>query len=327
MADIFPDIVTGKIRLANLASTNVSPFVVDQVATAWALLVVAIGPNCAPLGARPPQIEIQAGHGPLTGIPAAPATASIVDQSLAAVGTASWTPAGFDVFAVTIDITNPDDRPWAVRFTNTDPVELGFVWSTASSVKTAPQPRIVMDTTPLQRIVNVGAALPDISIPISNIGTGPLTVNDRGDQAMGAGYVLKDFPNPLQPNGCSHLRIGITAASVPPVTSTVTATFVLDCNDPVDQEVTLQLSRTEKEKEVKEHKDVGKEDKETKDDKDHKDDKDNKDAIKDGPHGELLDPTSKAVPPPEHFIPPTQRPDLADSALRDEPPEPGRTEG
>ncbi|MHA7962277.1 hypothetical protein ACX9I7_31570 [Streptomyces sp. L500] len=324
MADIFPD--TGQIRLAHLASTGVFPFVVDQVAEAWALLVVALGPDCAPLGARPPQIEIQADSGPLTSIPEAPATASIVDKALKEVGTASWTRAGFDVFTVKITITNPADRPWAVRFTNTDPVELGFVWSTASSPEKAAQPRIVMDTTPLRSTVIVGAALPEISIPISNIGTGPLTINGSGDQPMGAGYVLKSFVTPLPPNSCDHLQIGVTAASIPPVTSTVTATFVLDCNDPVEKEVTLSLARTEKPKEAKEHKDVTKEDKEQKDHKDDKDDKENKDAIKEHP-AERADQAAEAVPPPEHFIPPAQRPDLADSALRNEPPEPGRTEG
>ncbi|MBD0692923.1 hypothetical protein [Streptomyces sp. CBMA123] len=324
MVDIFPD--TGQIRLAHLASTGVLPFVVDPPAAAWALLVVALGPNCAPVGARPPQIEIQARNGPLASVPEAPATASVVDQALAPVGSASWHRLGFDVFAVQIDITDPSDRPWAVRFTNTDPVELGFVWSTASSPERAQQPRIVMDTTPIQRTVLVGTALPDIVIPISNIGTGPLTINGAADQPMGAGYVLKDFPLPLQPNGCDHLTIGITAASLPPVTSTVDATFVLDCNDPVEQEVTLQLARTEKDKESKEHKDVGKENKDGKDRKEHKDDKDDKDTSKEHP-ADLMQSASPAGQPPEHFIPPVQRPDLSDSALRDEPPEPKPAEG
>ncbi|MEU4117069.1 hypothetical protein AB0F71_21535 [Kitasatospora sp. NPDC028055] len=334
MADIFPD--TGQIRLAHLASSEVSPFVVDQVATAWALLVVAIGPDCAPLGARPPQIEIQTGtrpagpgpvrHGPLTDIPQAPATASIVDETLAAVGTASWTRGPFDVFAVTIHITNPDDRPWAVRFTNTDPVELGFVWSTAASADKARQPRVVMDTTPLRTTAIVGKAQPTISIPISNIGTGPLTINSKADQAMGAGYRLHTVPPSIPPNGCDHLDITVDAASVPPATAMVTATFVLDCDDPVTREVTLQLSRDEKGKEDKDQKDVNKEDKEDKDGKDRKDHKDGKDSGKESPR-EFLDAAAGASPPPEHFIPPTQRPDLADSALRDEPPEPGRTEG
>ncbi|MFD7449187.1 hypothetical protein [Kitasatospora sp. NPDC059827] len=324
MADIFPD--TGQIRLANLATTGVLPFVVDQTATAWALLVVALGPNCAPLGGKAPDIELRAGTGPLTSIPKAPAAASLVDETGAAVGTASWTRDAFDVFTVPIDITNPDDRPWSLRITNVDPQELGFVWSTAASADKARQPRIVMDTTPLRTTVAVSETLPRVSVPISNIGTGPLTINSRADQAMGAGYLLSDVPPSIPPNGCDRLGITVTPASVPPAAATVTATFVLDCDDPVAREVTLHLSRDEKNKDVKDHKDVTKENKDDKDGKDHKDDKENKDAIKEHP-AERLEPTAGANPPPEHFIPPAQRPDLTDSALRDEPPEPGRGGG
>ncbi|MFF1792087.1 hypothetical protein ACFVX9_37210 [Kitasatospora sp. NPDC058243] len=323
MADIFPD--TGQLRLADQATSGLLPLVVDKVATSWSVLVVALGPNCAPLGARPPDIELRAGSGALTTVAQAPATSSIVDGTGSAVGTASWTRDANDVFTVQIDISNPGERPWGLRITNTDPQELGFVWSTGKTPAKAQQPRIILDRTPLRMTVALGETVPDITIPISNIGTGPLHVNGPGDQPMGAGYVLKNFPASLPPNACDHLQIGISPVSEPIVTSLQTADFVLPCNDPVTQEVTLQLSRDEKGKDVKDVKDVAKENKDDKDDKERKEAKEDKDAFKEHP-AEGMHPASEVNHPPEHFIPPAQRPDLADSALRDEPPEPGRTE-
>ncbi|MFF9642962.1 hypothetical protein [Kitasatospora aureofaciens] len=324
MADMFPD--TGQLRLANLATSGLVAFDVDQVATAWTLLVVALGPNCAALRGRPPDLELRAGTGLITTVPQAPSTATITDETGKPVGTASWTRDTTDVFTVQIDISSPDDRSWGLRITNTDPEELGFVWSSAKDVRNAQQPRVVLNPTALQTTVAVAEVPADLSVPISNIGTGPLVINGQADQDMGAGFLLKSFPTSLAPNACDHLQIGITGVTGAPDHLVQTATFVLDCNDPVSQEVTLSLSRVEKNKEHKDQKDVGKENKEDKDGKDKKDDKENKDAIKDSPP-ELGRLASPAGQPPEHFIPPSQRPDLADSALRDEPPEPGRPEG
>lgn len=323
MTEMFPD--TGQLRLAKLATTSLVPFDVDTTATSWALLVAVIGPNCAPLRGRAPDIELRAGSGLITPVPQDPGTVTITDETGTEVATASWTRDPTDVFTVRLDISNPDDRHWAIRLTNNDPEELGFVWSSAETIEDARRPRIVMDTTPLHRTVAVGEASADISIPIANIGTGPLDIVGQGDQDMGAGYILRNFPTSLAPNACDHLQIGVTAAAVPPRTAEQTATFVLDCNDPVAQEITLQLSRNEKGKEHKDHKDTEKDEhKDSKDHKDRKEDKDDKDGFKEHPPERSASPAGQ---PPEHFIPPAQRPDLTDSALRDEPPEPGKAEG
>ncbi|MEV7392557.1 MULTISPECIES: hypothetical protein [unclassified Streptomyces] len=323
MAEMFP--ATDRLTLAYQATSGLVPFDLDPSVLTWCVAVVALGPNCAPLGGRAPDLELRAGTGLITLVPHAPATVPITDENGIEAATASWQRDPRDVFTMTLTASDLRARTWSLRITNNDPQELGFVWSSGAAPDVH-QPRIALGRTALQSTVAVADTLPpDTLVPISNIGTGPLNIVAQGGQDIGAGYQLKEFPKGLAPNECSQLKIGVVPATDPPDSNTQTASFTLNCNDPVTQEITLQLSRTEKHKEHKDQKDVGKEHKEEKDGKDHKDhkdDNDNKIGNKEHP-AEIIHPASEAGSPPEHFIPPAQRPDLTDSALRDEPPEPG----
>ncbi|MER6300380.1 hypothetical protein ABT247_12510 [Kitasatospora sp. NPDC001539] len=317
MAEMFPD--TGRLQLANGATSGPVPFTVDPAAATWVLLIVAIGPDCAPLGGRAPDIELRADAGLITAVPQAPATADILDRiGGSPVATASWTRDADDVFTVQLAVSDPADRDWSVRITNTDPQELGFVWSSEGTVKRARQARPELDTS-VQTTVLTGRTPADILVPIADIGPGPMEFTATAGQPMGAGFVLKSFPAGLAPNACGKLRIGVTPATGTFPGPPENATFNLTYRDPVERSVTLNLSRTEQ-KGGKDGKD-GKDSKEPS--KDHKDDKDG--TLEKLPE---FSPSGGLAPrPPEHFIPPAQRPDLTDSALRDEPPEPEQAEG
>ncbi|MFJ9446211.1 hypothetical protein ACIRRH_30780 [Kitasatospora sp. NPDC101235] len=307
---MFPD--TGQLRLANRATTGLVAFDVDPPAPTWFLQVVAIGPDCAPLGGRAPDIELRAGTGLITTVPQSPATASIADESGKQVASASWTRDPTDVFTVELDIADPDLRTWNVRITNNDPEELGFVWTSAGSVTDGQQPRLAMNTTVH---VTVRGTAPDVTVPVANIGPGTLTFRGAAGTEMGAGFSLKSFPASLTTNACGRLVLGV-AAGGPFAEPLQSRNFTLDCNDTVAANRTLQLSRDQQKdgKDGKEHKD-GKEGKEHKD-KEHKDhvgkELEAHAAVLGGPPG---DRTSA------HFIRPELRPDLSDSALRNENPE------
>ncbi|MEU5431811.1 hypothetical protein AB0G73_00350 [Streptomyces sp. NPDC020719] len=297
-----------RVTLGNQATTGLVPFLVDTTASTWFLQVVAIGPNCEPLGGRAPDIELRAGKGLITALPQSPATAAIADETGNQVATASWTRDHTDVFTVQVDISSPDNRAWNVRITNNDPQQLSFVWTSAGSVTDGQQPRLVMNTS-VQ--VKVQGTAPDMHVPIANIGPGALTFNGSGDVPMGAGFTLKSFPAVLAPNACGELVLGV-APGGPFAEPTQNAAFTLDCNDAADQEKTLQLQRLQVKtgKEGKEHKEKEKEGK----DKEHKDISKELEALA----GTLGDPSTGRTS--EHFIPPALRPDLADSALMEEDP-------
>ncbi|MBV6696726.1 hypothetical protein KV557_06250 [Kitasatospora aureofaciens] len=312
---MFP--ASGQLRLATQAASGLAPFDVDSTASSWFLRVVAIGPTvpggpkCEPLGGRAPTIELRAGTGLITAVPGSPDKAAIADETGREVATASWTREPTDVFTVQLDISSPDIRTWRVRITNNDPEELGFVWTSAGTVADAQQPRIVMKTS-VQVTVRAGFATEDIPVPVANIGTGTLTFAEQAEADLGAGFVLKNLPNSVAPNACDKLMIGVTPASGPFAAPDQTASHVLLCNDPVDQEKTLQLSRRQ-EKAGKDHKE--------------KDGKEDKDSLKETGPPEAMLATPPAGGPSAHFISPELRPDLSESALSGEDPGTGQGEG
>ncbi|MFJ9446213.1 hypothetical protein ACIRRH_30790 [Kitasatospora sp. NPDC101235] len=317
---MFPD--TDRLRLANRATSGLVPFDVDPMASTWFVLVVAVGPNCRPLGGRAPDIELQAGDGFLTLVPQSPATAAIADETGQQVASASWTRDHADVFTVQLDISGPDMRTWAVRITNNDPEELGFVWTSAGSVTDARQPRLVLTNASVDAKVEVGVPAPDILLPFANIGTGVLTFNGPVGADLGAGFALKNVPTGVAPNACDRLVLGVSSAAVG---SDLTVTVVLDCNEPVAQAKTLRLSRTElsKGKDVKEKevKDKEKDKEVSKEHKDAKETKEDKEAPKESTPPEAMINAPAENGPSGHFIRPELRPDLSDSALRSEDPD------
>ncbi|MFJ9446212.1 hypothetical protein ACIRRH_30785 [Kitasatospora sp. NPDC101235] len=287
----------------------------DPAASSWFLLVTAVGPDCRPsdcrpMGGRPPDIELRAGTGLITAVPKSPATATIADESGKQVASASWTRDSDDVFTVELDITDPDLRTWSVRITNNDPEEVGFVWTSAGSVADGRQPRLVpAANAPIRTNVEIGLAQADIPIPIANIGTGPLRFKGPVGTDLGAGYSLKSFPTSLAPNASDKLTLGVSSAKA----AQMTATCVLECNDPLDADKTLRLSRTEVVPKGTERKNEN---------KDSKDDKDAvKESLKEGGNPEVLLDAAAAGEPSAHFIRPELRPDLSDSALHHENPD------
>ncbi|SOB86325.1 hypothetical protein [Streptomyces sp. 1331.2] len=309
---MFP--ATGQLRLTTQATSGLVPFLVDPTVNPWFLRVVAIGPNCAALRGRAPDIELRADTGLITAVTPAPETATIPDGNGNPVAKASWVRDDTDVFTVKLDILSLGvAHTWQLRLTNTDPQELGFVWTSAGDVVDATRPRLAMANSVEAKPVS-GFAPDDVTVPVANIGPGPLTLTDPVGTKLGAGFVLKVRPDTVAPNACDTLVLGVApivgALAGPPQH----ATFVLACDDPVNAEKTLQLTRTE----------VGKTHADTKNlHKDHKDDKDEVDITKGpGPPEVVLTAASQA-----HFIGSELRPDLSESALRDEDPDPGEGEG
>lgn len=295
---MFPD--TGQFRLANQASTDVVPFVVDKSKTQWFLQVIAIGP---PYGGRAPDIEIQVGGGMLTIIPQNVKVA-IRDVDGFPIANASWSrDLSTDVFTVKLEIVGGSYEHWNVRITNTDPEELGFVWTSAATIEQGKKPRIQMDTT--LRVATVHGAAPDQVVPVSNIGPGELTFAEPADTDMGAGFVLKSFPKSIAPNGRDHLEISVTPGD-PFAASDETAAYILNCNDPADEEKTLRLARQQ-----------AKEGKESKDKEGYKEHKDFTKAEIDISVRTPFDLERR------HFIPREQRPNLTDDALDNEDPDAG----
>ncbi|SOB86326.1 hypothetical protein [Streptomyces sp. 1331.2] len=236
---MFPD--TGRLRLASQATGGLVPFLVDPTVTPWFLQVVAIGPNCAALGGRAPDLELKVDKGLITSVPAAPETAPVNDGAGHRVATASWTRDTDDVFTVEVDMAGLGvARTWQLRIINTAPEELGFVWTSAGSVQDATHPRLVMEPR-VEVEVQVGFAVPDVTVPVANIGTGPLIFTDPVKTDLGAGYSLKSRPDSVAPNSCDALVLAVTKDSFHG--PSLVEPFVLDCNEPVSVNKTLLPTR------------------------------------------------------------------------------------
>lgn len=311
---------TGQVRLAKQATTGLVAFPVDSAASTWFLHVVAVGPNCQPLGGRAPDIELRAGQGLITAVPQQPAEVAVPDETGKTVATASWTRDASDVFTVQLEISDPGVSAWNLRLTNNDPQELGFVWTSAHSIEEGRQPRIQMATS---LHVNVLETTADQVVPVANIGPGTLTFGGSADTDMGAGFLLHSFPTSLATNTCGQIVIRIAPGGQFAAPSE-TANFTLNCNDTAMGEKTVQLTR-ERRKVTKEGKESKDKEKDVKD-KEHKDHV-GKELEAHAPQFVRPTPGQGLGEAAEHFIPADQRPDLADSALGNEDPETGPGRG
>ncbi|MBB4717110.1 hypothetical protein BJ965_006992 [Streptomyces luteogriseus] len=202
---------TDQLVLAHLQPTGMIPFNVPPTADSMFLRLITIGPDCEPFGVgAPPIIELRAGTSRIMAVPAAPE--EVVFKELGQdVATAHWTrEEPQDIFTVEITILESAIRPWRVRFINADPQPLGFVWVTSTSEANTRQPRVSLDGR--RFVQGVGAPRSDFTLEVANIGTGDLKFSDTADTDVGGGFILKEVPRRIEPNGCATLKFSAEAA-------------------------------------------------------------------------------------------------------------------
>src|SRR5215217_1180438 len=101
---------------------------------------------------------------------------------------------------VTIPAPTPPGLQWTMRLHNTNPVNAqDFTWVVASSDDEAKHPWLSMPLAPAGGTfdVPVNANPRDLSLPVQNLGTGPLEITDSAGMDLGEGFSIKTVPPPL----------------------------------------------------------------------------------------------------------------------------------
>jgi DNA-binding beta-propeller fold protein YncE len=118
-------------------------------------------------------------------------------------------PGGRGVYLLELFKTTQQPIQWQIRFHNNDSAARRFTWVVADQKTQTLRPWIDLPATAGLEF-NPGESVTK-AIPIANLGTGRLEINDPQGFSPGPGFVLADVPARVSPNACEELQVRFSA--------------------------------------------------------------------------------------------------------------------